>query len=117
MYRIAKQFQFSASHQLFLPYDSPCNRLHGHNYRVDLLIRSLILNDQSMVIDYNNMKPFQEYIDRILDHKHLNDIFQYDTTAENIAIHLYRVAKSLWSDLGISVRVSETEKTWAEYYE
>ena len=35
MYRITKEFHFSASHQLKdLPDDHPCARMHGHNYVV-----------------------------------------------------------------------------------
>ena len=35
MYRISKEFHFSASHQLIgLPEDHQCARLHGHNYIV-----------------------------------------------------------------------------------
>ena len=35
MYRITKEFHFSASHQLFgLREGHPCARLHGHNYVV-----------------------------------------------------------------------------------
>lgn len=35
MFRITKEFHFSASHQLCrLPVDHQCARLHGHNYIV-----------------------------------------------------------------------------------
>ena len=39
MYTIAKQFTFSASHQLdHLPEDHQCARLHGHNYVVEIVL-------------------------------------------------------------------------------
>lgn len=37
MFRITKEFHFSASHQLTgLPEDHQCARLHGHNYIVEV---------------------------------------------------------------------------------
>lgn len=117
MYTVSKQFHFSASHILALPYDSPCTRLHGHNYTVELVLRSHTLNENGMVVDYNDMKPFQEYIDATLDHRHLNDVLDVSPTAENIAKHLYGVAWQMWHDVAITVRVSETPRTWAEFTE
>ena len=41
MYRISKEFHFSASHQLTdLPADHQCARLHGHNYIVVVELNS-----------------------------------------------------------------------------
>lgn len=116
LYTISKQFSFSASHQLSLPYESPCNRLHGHNYTVELILRGYQVNGCGMVVDYNDMKPFQEYIDTTLDHRHLNEVLpDIHPTAENLAKHLYDVVWGLWHDVAITVRVSETPKTWAEF--
>ena len=117
MYTISKQFAFSASHQLTgLPDGHPCGRLHGHNYVVELELRSPVLDTRGFVLDYGEMKPFQQYIDEKLDHRHLNDILA-QPTAENLAKHLYDVAWSLWHDVAITVRVSETPKTWATFTE
>ena len=45
MYRITKEFHFSASHQLsHLPDDHQCARLHGHNYIVVVELASASLN-------------------------------------------------------------------------
>jgi len=67
------------------------------------------------VVDYGNLKPFQDYIDTKLDHRHLNDVLDGPTTAENIAKHLYDVAWAMWHNVTITVRVSETQKTWASF--
>lgn len=116
MYGISKEFHFSASHQLFgLSADHPCSRLHGHNYRVRIELKSDHLNDAGFVRDYRDLNDFKEYLDAHIDHRHLNDIFE-TTTAEALAQQFYFWAKSRWPEVHV-VGVSETEKTWAWYYE
>jgi 6-pyruvoyltetrahydropterin/6-carboxytetrahydropterin synthase len=117
MYTITKRFDFSASHQLEgLPADHQCARLHGHNYIVEVELQSDTLNDAEFVVDYGELKPLKEYIDGTLDHRHLNDVLPFQTSAENMARHLYQWSKTIWPQVS-AVRVSETPKTWAEYSE
>jgi 6-pyruvoyltetrahydropterin/6-carboxytetrahydropterin synthase len=115
-YTIQKQFAFSASHQLtHLPPDHQCARLHGHNYRVELVLSSDRLNGSGFIRDYGELKPFKEYIDTQFDHRHLNDVIgtAEGTTAENLSRHFYNWCKQRWAEL-VCVRVSETPSTWAE---
>ena len=57
MYRITKEFHFSASHQLeHLPDDHQCAQLHGHNYIVIVELASTILNRNGFVRDYGELK-------------------------------------------------------------
>ena len=45
MFRIRKEFHFSASHRLeHLPPDHQCARLHGHNYVVVVELAAETLN-------------------------------------------------------------------------
>jgi 6-pyruvoyltetrahydropterin/6-carboxytetrahydropterin synthase len=115
MYFICKQFTFSASHQLdHLPEDHKCARLHGHNYTAELVLAASSLNEYDFVVDYGDLELFRKFIDERLDHRHLNDVVPYRTTAENIAKWLFEVACSLFPQT-VAVRVSETPKTWAEW--
>lgn len=116
MFRIAKSYHFSASHELKkLAKDHPCARLHGHNYVVEVELQSASLNDVGFVRDYRELDALKKYIDDTVDHRHLNDIFGDDkTTAEHLARHFYDWCKSRWPEVS-AVRVSETPKTWAEY--
>lgn len=116
MYTIKKEFHFSASHQLKqMPDGHPCARLHGHNYVVVLELRGEQLNPYGFVRDYLELKPFKDYIDDTLDHRHLNEVLgDACTTAERLARHLYDWARARWSEVS-AVSVSETPKTWAEY--
>jgi len=116
MYRITKEFHFSASHQLNkLPADHPCARLHGHNYIVVVELAVEQLNAFGFVRDYRDLGPFKDYIDSQFDHRHLNDVLGHDSvTAEALARHFYDWCMSIFPETA-AVRVSETPKTWAEY--
>lgn len=116
MYKISKEFSFSAAHSLFgLPDDHPCSRLHGHNYVVTVHLRAKELNPQGFVRDYNELRMVKSYIDGILDHRNLNDILApLNSSAENIAKMIYDRFKSQLPEL-YAVEVSETPKTSAIY--
>ncbi|WP_029906431.1 6-carboxytetrahydropterin synthase QueD [Prevotella sp. 10(H)] len=115
MYKISKQFSFSASHILEgLPQEHPCSRLHGHNYVVTVHLRAKDLNNVGFVKDYRELSVVKEYIDQRLDHRHLNDIVPFNPTAELLAKYLYDVFKKYIPEL-YAVEVSETPKTTAIY--
>ncbi|MDR1881577.1 MAG: 6-carboxytetrahydropterin synthase QueD [Prevotella sp.] len=115
MYKINKQFSFSASHILEgLPFEHPCSRLHGHNYTITLHLRALKLDDTGFIKDYRSLDNVKRYIDETLDHRHLNDIFPFNPTAENMAKYLYDAFKKDIPEL-YAVEVSETPKTNAIY--
>lgn len=116
MYRIKKEFHFSASHQLKqMPDDHPCARLHGHNYIVVIELSSETLDEFGFVRDYHELKAFKNYLDDTFDHRHLNEVLGDEcTTAERLAHHLFDWARERWCEVS-AVLVSETPKTWAEY--
>lgn len=58
--------EFDSAHFLILPYKSKCQRLHGHNYEVEIWIRG-DLDDRGMIFDYNHLHE----IVKSLDHKML----------------------------------------------
>ena len=118
MYIIKKEFSFSASHLIKgLPEDHPCARLHGHNYRVEVVLQSEELNSVGFVRDYRELSAFKHYLDDTLDHRHLNDVLGDElVTAECMAKFFYDWCKQKWPEVR-AVRVSETPKTWAEYRE
>ncbi|MEM7032603.1 MAG: 6-carboxytetrahydropterin synthase [Chloroflexota bacterium] len=117
MYRIAKQFHFSASHNLVgLPEGHHCARVHGHNYIVELILEAEALDETGFIIDFGDLKPFGDIIENELDHRHLNDVIPGPTSSENLACYLYQRAKAIWPEVA-RVRVCETPKLWAEYEE
>ncbi len=115
--RITKKFEFSASHQLAgLPEEHQCARLHGHNYVVELELSAAAadLTATGFVRDYGDLSSFKIWIDKTVDHQHLNDIVSDNPTAENLAMWIYGHWVQDLPEL-TSVRISETPKTWAEY--
>ena len=124
MYSIAKEFTFSASHQLLnLPEEHQCARLHGHNYVVIVELVSMRLDEVGFIIDYGELNFIKEYIDNKLDHKHLNDVLNFNPTAEKMAKHFYKEIEAMLiemygeKDILNKVSVKETDKTIASYYE
>jgi 6-pyruvoyltetrahydropterin/6-carboxytetrahydropterin synthase len=117
MYRITKQFEFSASHQLeHLGPNHPCARLHGHNYVVEVVVESPCLDDRGFCqVDYNEMAGFRDYLMKRFDHRHLNDVMAERATAENLARCLAEIARAMIGPFVVEARVSETPKTWASY--
>ncbi len=113
MYKISKQFSFSASHILGgLPDGHPCTRLHGHNYVITLHLKTEKLDNAGFVRDYRALQFVKDYIDTHLDHRHLNDILPLNPTAEHLAKYLFDIFKKELPEL-FAVEVSETPKTSA----
>jgi len=82
MYKIIKRMEISAAHSLNLPYESKCNNHHGHNWIITVYCKANKLNENDMVIDFSEIK---ERVFNKLDHKNLNEVLNFRTTAENIA--------------------------------
>ena len=117
MYQVSKKFEFCASHKLEgLEHGHPCQRIHGHNYEVEFVFEAEELDETGMVIDYRKMEPIKQFLDTGVDHRHLNDFWEFNPTAENIARELFKIGKKAFPQLRM-VKVSETPKTTATYYE
>lgn len=115
MFSITKEFTFEAAHHLpHLPEGHKCARPHGHGYRVLVELEAYQLNEQGFVVDYGDLAPLREYLDTEVDHRDLNQLFDFPTTAENLARHLYAWCKARWPQT-VAVSVSETAQTWATY--
>jgi 6-pyruvoyltetrahydropterin/6-carboxytetrahydropterin synthase len=82
MYRISKRLEIAGSHNLSLDYESKCEYLHGHNWIIQIYVEAEKLDNNGMVLDFTRIK---KEIHDFLDHKYLNEIFDFNPTAENIA--------------------------------
>ena len=115
MYKITKEFHFCASHTLNnLSAEHPCSRLHGHNYTVIVECSSAKLDDTGMVVDYRKLDPVKRFIDEKFDHRHLNELVEFNTTAENLAKFFYDIFDKTIPHLS-AITVKETPKTTARY--
>lgn len=72
------------------------------------------LDSHGFVKDYRELSFIKEYIDSNLDHRHLNDVFDMNPTAENIAKKLFDLFSIRIPQL-YAVEISETPKTTAVY--
>ena len=82
MYYISKRLEIAFAHRLTLNYESKCQRLHGHNGIVTLYCCAEELDANGMVVDFSHVK---QQISEQLDHRYLNDIVDFNPTAENLA--------------------------------
>ena len=82
MYYVRKNIEISATHKLNLDYESKCKEIHGHNWNIVIYLKSDTLDNNGMVMDFTIIK---NKIMDILDHKNLNEVFDFNPTAENIA--------------------------------
>lgn len=85
MYEVRKRLEISAAHKLELSYDSKCTGLHGHNWIIDVYLRSEQLNEDGMVMDFTHIK---KAIHDKFDHKVINDVVDFNPTAENLAKYI-----------------------------
>ena len=84
---LRKTFQFEAAHQLpNVPADHKCGRLHGHSFRVEVVVAGECDPRLGWLMDYAEIsEAFRPFLDQ-LDHYHLNDIPGLENpTSENLA--------------------------------
>jgi len=113
---------FAAAH-LLRNYEGVCNRLHGHNWKVEVMVVATKLDDVGMGMDFKVIKDATRELIGKLDHRNLNDIPPFDKinpTAENISEYLYsELSKTLNVD-GIkvsAVTLWETDRASVTYTE
>ena len=122
MFEIMVEISFSAAHQL-RGYKGACEKLHGHNWKVQVHVVSEKLNEIDMAIDFHEMKRLTDEVVAPLDHSFLNEIFPFtekNPSSENIAKWIYdSLKKRLDADtLNLSaVTVWESDTASATYYE
>jgi 6-pyruvoyltetrahydropterin/6-carboxytetrahydropterin synthase len=122
MYEVSIDETFAAAHNL-RNYHGKCEDLHGHNYKVRVVLAGKELDSTGLLYDFVHLKRVIQDVIRALDHKYLNELAPFDTlnpSAENIARHIYdRTATQLPQAPNAaaisSVTVWETETSAATY--
>ena len=108
--RIGRTFRFESAHYLpHLAEGHKCKNLHGHNYRVDVVVRGGI-DGRGFVKDFAEIDAELGPLIKIVDHRLLNEVQGLENpTAEIIAAWFYdRITDCE------SVRVYENDECWAE---
>ena len=104
--------RFHAAHYL-KGYKGKCENVHGHTFHVEVHVRVTELDEIGIGIDFAEIK--QAMADLLPDHTLLNEIYDFNPTAENIARRLYDVLKQAFPVQ--SVTVWESEDASATYSE
>lgn len=109
IYCISKELEVSGCHHLNLSYESKCTHLHGHNWKITVFLATDKLNQDGMVIDYNDIK---KTIHDYLDHGNMNELLPFNPTAENIAAWVVQQFAECYKCI-----VVESEKNVAQAYD
>ena len=116
MYSIKVEANFSAAHNL-RGYKGKCEELHGHNWKVELVVEKAELDKTGMVLDFKYLKHKLYVVLEKLDHKYLNNLAYFkkvNPTSENIAKYIYTGLKPKILNLK-SVTVWESDNCSATY--
>jgi len=106
--RVGRQFHFDSSH--VLPGHPKCGVLHGHTYRVEVVVEGDEAED--MVLDFDELRRHVRRVIDELDHAHLNELLPMPTV-ENLARWM---RDRLVADLPqlAALKVWEGDGKWAE---
>jgi 6-pyruvoyltetrahydropterin/6-carboxytetrahydropterin synthase len=91
MYELKVITQFAAAHKL-RDFKGKCERLHGHNWRIEVILTGEKLNNAGLLIDFKEVKEATDGILEKLDHSFLNELPQFkdqNPSSENIAAYLF----------------------------
>jgi 6-pyruvoyltetrahydropterin/6-carboxytetrahydropterin synthase len=95
---------FSAAHYL-REYQGKCEKVHGHTFQVEVVIEVKELDKTGLGIDFTDIK---EKLSSILpDHTLLNDLFEFNPSAENLARRLFQDMKKYYPIKAVTVWESE----------
>ncbi len=120
MYEVTIRQSFSAAHKL-KEIGGACEKLHGHNFIVEVSLCSAALSDTGILIDFRILRQWTDEILEEFDHKCLNDITYFKDTSpssENIARFIYdRISEKIKEDNLAVFRVTvwESEDARASY--
>jgi 6-pyruvoyltetrahydropterin/6-carboxytetrahydropterin synthase len=113
MFEVAVEQSFASAHAL-RNYKGRCENVHGHNWKVRVVIEGEKLDATGMLVDFLDVKSFMgEILDRI-DHQFLNEIPPFDVinpSAENIAEYFYQQLNGKLAETPVPVRIREV-KIW-----
>jgi 6-pyruvoyltetrahydropterin/6-carboxytetrahydropterin synthase len=91
---LVKSFGFEAAHWLpCFPEGHKCRRMHGHSFRVDVVVRGEIPDGRGYLIDYADIKKAIAPIEKQLDHYCLNEIEGLENPTSEV------LAKWIWDRL------------------
>jgi len=129
---LTKTYRFSAGHRLFLKklsdeenfeiFDTCSNpNGHGHDYCIQVKLSGDIDPETGMIYSLEELDNIMGPVIDELDHKRLDIEVPYfadeQPTGENIAKYIWGKLKPDLADKLIHIKLSETSRSYFEYYE
>ena len=111
IFKLTVKEEFCAAHRL-KDYDGECANLHGHTWEVEVTVQHTTLWDNGIAMDFKDIKKSLKAL--LPDHKCLNEVYDFNPTAENLAKHFYWAMNALGFDV-VSVTVHESNRAKVEY--
>lgn len=114
--QIYKEFSFDSAHFLpHVPEGHKCRNMHGHTYRLRVVIEGEPHPVFGWIMDFKELKDAVVPVIDQLDHKLINDIHGLDNpTAENITIWIWNQIRPLLPLL-VRIELHETPTTGVVY--
>ena len=112
IYEVKIISDFAAAHQL-RNFRGKCENLHGHNWKVEVVLRGTELQDCGVLVDFGEVKQATREILSEVDHLYLNELPFFkdrNPSSENIARYLFeRLSEKLNNENRWLYRVSAWE--------
>ena len=114
--RLFREFRFEAAHRLpKVPSGHKCARLHGHSFKVELVVYGPVNPETGWLIDFGELDELWQPLHNLLDHNYMNEVEGLDNpTSENLAHWLWAKLKPVVPELE-RVIVHETCDARCEY--
>jgi 6-pyruvoyltetrahydropterin/6-carboxytetrahydropterin synthase len=116
-FEVSTRREFSAAHQIRL-HDGSLEPLHGHNWRVTVMVSSDKLDRIGFVMDFHELERQIDEIVRPFHNRNLNELAQLsgiNPTAENVALHIGLALRIPAPARLVSVEITEAPGCTAVY--
>lgn len=93
MYEIGVTAQFEAAHRLVGDF-GPATRVHGHTYRLEVVVRGDSLDDRGVLYDIGKLRAVVDQLAASLNYQDLNEVpglSATNTTAEGVADYCWEI--------------------------
>jgi len=113
MFEVTVDQTFAAAHAL-RNYKGGCENIHGHNFKVQVVLAGERLDDAGLLVDFIDVKNLMGQILARLDHQNLNETPPFDVknpSAENIAEYICTEMTGGLVNTPVPVRIREV-KVW-----